>query len=184
MSTVNAKIQIEAAIDEVWETIMDPGRLGDWVTIHKSVRDVSSSPLQPGATMVQSMGVRGVTFHVHWTLVAVDAPNSAEWEGLGPAHSRARIGYALSSGAGGCTIFEYTNEFHPPGGRLGRRRRPRDCRRGFGARGAQVTRKTQGAARVRTKEFLTDTVTPCMVCPDSVKPHGGGDSWQTSLIAR
>lgn len=119
MSTVNAKIQIEAAIDQVWDTVMDPGRLGDWVTIHKSVRDVSSSPLQPGATMVQSIGVRGVTFHVHWTLVAVDAPNSAEWEGLGPAHSRARIGYALSTGAAGCTIFEYTNEFHPPGGRLG-----------------------------------------------------------------
>ena len=118
MSTVNAKIEIEAPIEQVWETVMNPGRLGDWVTIHKSVRDVSASPLRRGATMDQSIAVRGVTFRVHWTLVAVDAPNSAQWDGLGPAHSRARIGYALS-GADARTIFEYTNEFHPPGGRLG-----------------------------------------------------------------
>lgn len=121
MSTVNAKIEIDASIDEVWETVMDPHRLGDWVTIHKSVRDVSQSPMRRGATMDQSIHVRGVTFRVHWTLIAVDAPNSAEWEGLGPAHSRARIHYALSSSDDDSTVFEYTNEFHPPGGRLGER---------------------------------------------------------------
>ena len=121
MSTVNAKIEIEAPIDEVWETVMDPHRLGDWVTIHKSVRDVSQSPMRRGATMDQSIHVRGVTFRVHWTLIAVDAPNSAEWEGLGPAHSRARIHYALARSDDRSTVFEYTNEFHPPGGRLGER---------------------------------------------------------------
>ncbi len=118
MSTVNAKIEIEAPIERVWETIMNPARLGDWVTIHKSVRGVSASPLRKGATMDQSMAVRGVTFRVHWTLVAVDSPNRAQWEGSGPAHSRALIRYALTSKDGG-TVFEYTNEFHPPGGRLG-----------------------------------------------------------------
>jgi uncharacterized protein YndB with AHSA1/START domain len=118
MSTVNAKIEIAAPIETVWDTIMDPSRLGDWVTIHKAVRNVSASPLRRGATMDQSMHVRGVTFRVHWTLVAVDRPNQATWEGLGPAHSRALIRYALMSKDGG-TVFEYTNEFHPPGGRLG-----------------------------------------------------------------
>jgi uncharacterized membrane protein len=119
MNIVNATIEIEAPIEQVWETVMDPYRLGDWVTIHRSVRDVSQSPMRRGATMDQSIHVRGVTFHVHWTLAAVDSPNSAEWEGLGPAHSRARIHYALSSRDDHCTLFEYTNEFHPPGGRLG-----------------------------------------------------------------
>jgi uncharacterized protein YndB with AHSA1/START domain len=119
MSTVNAKIEIHAAIERVWETVMDPTRLGDWVTIHKSVRDVSESPLRKGATMDQSMVVRGVTFRVHWTLVAVNSPNQAQWEGSGPAHSRALIRYALTSTEDGGTVFEYTNEFHPPGGRIG-----------------------------------------------------------------
>ncbi len=118
MATVNASIRIQAPIEQVWETVMDPDRLGDWVTIHRAVRDVSQNPLRRGASMDQSMVVRGVTFRVHWTLVAVDEPHKAEWEGLGPAHSRARICYALSSD-NGATVFEYTNEFHPPGGRLG-----------------------------------------------------------------
>jgi uncharacterized protein YndB with AHSA1/START domain len=122
MSTVNAKIEIDAPIEQVWDTIMDPHRFRDWVTIHRSVRDVSQSPVRRvGATMDQSIHVRGVTFHVHWTLIAVDAPNSAEWSGLGPAHSTARIHYALSSSGDHSTLFEYTNEFHPPGGRLGDR---------------------------------------------------------------
>ena len=119
MATVNATIKIQAPIEQVWRTVMDPGRLRDWVTIHKSVRDVSENPLRRGASMAQAMIVRGVTFHVHWTLVAVAEPYEAEWEGLGPAHSRARIRYALNRADDGTTVFEYTNEFHPPGGRLG-----------------------------------------------------------------
>ena len=119
MSTVNAKIEIDAPIERVWETVMDPSRLGDWVTIHKSVRNASASPLRKGATMDQSMVVRGVTFKVHWTLVDVKSPNQAQWEGSGPAHSRALIRYVLTSTKDGGTAFEYTNEFHPPGGRLG-----------------------------------------------------------------
>jgi uncharacterized membrane protein len=98
---------------------MDPERLGDWVTIHKSVRDVSDSPLRPGATMDQAMHVRGLTFRVHWQLVSVNPPREAQWEGGGPAHSNALIRYELSSDEEGQTKFRYTNEFHPPGGRLG-----------------------------------------------------------------
>jgi uncharacterized membrane protein len=119
MATVNATIEIQAPLEEVWRTVMDPRRLRDWVTIHKSVRDVSENPMQRGASMEQSMAVRGVTFRVHWTLVAVAEPYEAEWEGLGPAHSRARIRYVLNRADDGTTVFEYTNEFHPPGGRLG-----------------------------------------------------------------
>ena len=48
MSEVKAHIDIDAPIETVWETIMDPQRLGDWVTIHKSVKDASSPPLQGG----------------------------------------------------------------------------------------------------------------------------------------
>lgn len=119
MSTVSAKVDIAAPVEKVWETVMDPNRLGEWVTIHKSVGDVSDLPLRPGSTMNQAMVVRGVTFHVHWTLASVDSPRMAEWEGTGPAHSRARIQYLLRDADDGGTDFEYTNEFHPPGGRLG-----------------------------------------------------------------
>jgi uncharacterized membrane protein len=119
MSTVSAKIVIDAPVERVWEIVMDPYRLGDWVTIHKSVSKVSDLPLRAGSTMDQSMHVRGLTFKVHWTLMAVDSPRCAEWEGGGPAHSTAIIRYELSSDDEGRTAFHYTNEFHVPGGRLG-----------------------------------------------------------------
>jgi uncharacterized membrane protein len=119
MSTVSAKIEINAPIERVWETVMDPTRLGEWVTIHKSVSNVSDSPLRAGSTMAQTMHVRGLTFRVHWTLMAIDSPRHAEWEGGGPARSTAVIRYDLVSNGKGRTTFQYTNEFHPPGGRLG-----------------------------------------------------------------
>ncbi len=119
MSTVQAKIEIAAPIERVWETIMDPERLGDWVTIHKSIHNVSDTPLRRGTTMEQALSVRGITFHVHWTVMALRAPHRAEWEGGGPAHSTAIIRYELTSLGEDRTSFQYTNEFHPPGGRLG-----------------------------------------------------------------
>jgi uncharacterized protein YndB with AHSA1/START domain len=119
MSTVQAEIVIDAPIERVWDTIMDPRRLGDWVTIHKSVENFPRPPLHKGATMDQAMSVRGITFHVHWRLASVQAPHDARWEGGGPAHSDALIRYELSSDESGRTSFRYTNEFHPPGGRLG-----------------------------------------------------------------
>jgi carbon monoxide dehydrogenase subunit G len=119
MSTVHAQIDINAPLGVVWETVMDPKRLKDWVTIHRSVDDVSDSPLRKGSTMDQVLSVRGVSFHVHWTLTAVNSPHHAEWEGHGPAHSLARISYELSGDDEGPVQFDYTNTFAPPGGKLG-----------------------------------------------------------------
>jgi carbon monoxide dehydrogenase subunit G len=119
MSTVHATIQIDAPKERVWETIMDPDRLKDWVTIHRAVRDVSDHPLKQGSTMQQVLHMRGVSFHVNWRVVKLSAPNRAEWEGHGPAHSGAKISYALSGDGDGPTKFEYMNEFNVPGGRLG-----------------------------------------------------------------
>ena len=119
MSEVKAHIDIDAPIETVWDTIMDPQRLGDWVTIHKSVKNASPPPLKAGATMEQSMSVRGVTFKVHWNLASAKAPNLADWQGIGPARSEARIRYELAETDSG-TRFTYHNEFYPPGGKLGK----------------------------------------------------------------
>lgn len=119
MSVVHEKISIDAPIQRVWDTVMDPGRLGEWVTIHRGIRNAPDGPLQPGATLEQQMQVRGFRFQVHWTLVSVQEPTMAEWKGRGPAHSGARIRYVLTDNGDGATEFEYTNEFSPPGGRLG-----------------------------------------------------------------
>lgn len=119
MSTVQTKVNIDAPPQEVWDLIMDPERFGEWVTIHRSVANLSDEPMRKGSTMDQVMHMRGFTFRVRWTLIDADEPRRAEWEGRGPAHSRARIVYKLSGDDGGPTTFEYTNELTPPGGSVG-----------------------------------------------------------------
>ncbi len=118
MSEVHASIEIAASPERVWEIVMNPDRLGDWVTIHKSVKQFST-PLRSGSTMEQVLQMRGVSFHVKWTLAEVEAARIAEWEGCGPARSRARIRYELSPRGDDHTLFAYTNEFTAPGGMLG-----------------------------------------------------------------
>lgn len=120
MSSVSRKVEINAPIQRVWDTIMDPNCFSEWVTIHKSVSNISNSPLHEGSTMDQELSIRGLTFAVHWTLKSIDSPNQAQWEGGGPARSTAIIRYELQSNGEDKTIFEYTNEFRTPGGRLGK----------------------------------------------------------------
>ena len=119
MSTVHVQIDIDAPPQTVWDTVMDPNRLGEWVTIHRSVTVKSPDPREQGARMDQVLQIHGVPFKVHWTLESMLAPRRAEWHGRGPALSRALISYKLTGGPEGPTRFDYVNEFHPPGGPVG-----------------------------------------------------------------
>ncbi len=119
MSTVHVEIEIAAPPCVVFDTVMDPTRLADWVTIHRSVRVISEDAVSEGARMDQVLHIRGVNFKVHWTLAAVTRPREAEWLGRGPAMSHALIRYRLLGAADGPTTFAYTNEFNAPGGKLG-----------------------------------------------------------------
>lgn len=118
MTRVHCTIEIDAPPERVWEVVMDPHRLADWVTIHRRVSDVPSR-MGRGATFEQTLNLRGAHLHVSWTVVDADPPRRAVWEGQGPAHSRASIVYELRTHGEAGTLFDYTNEFKPPGGPLG-----------------------------------------------------------------
>ena len=98
--------------------VMDPMRLGDWVTVHRKLIHADEGPPRVGFGMDQQIHLRGVTIEVHWRLVACTPAALAEWEGRGPARSRARTAYRLRACDGG-TAFDYRNEFHPPLGPIG-----------------------------------------------------------------
>jgi uncharacterized protein YndB with AHSA1/START domain len=118
MSLVTASIRLAAAPEEVWKMVMDPARLGDWVTIHRALLHADEGPPRVGYKMDQQLRMRGVSLEVHWTLVECSAGERAVWEGRGPARSRAHTEYILRPQGGG-TLFDYRNEFHPPLGPLG-----------------------------------------------------------------
>jgi uncharacterized protein YndB with AHSA1/START domain len=119
MSTVTASIDIAASPGEVWDIVMDPQRLGDWVTIHRKLGDSDEGAPHVGFRMDQQIHLRGVNVDVHWTLVECVPGERAIWEGRGPARSRARTEYMLRSASGDSTHFDYRNEFHAPLGPLG-----------------------------------------------------------------
>jgi uncharacterized protein YndB with AHSA1/START domain len=119
MSTVNTSIEIAATPAEVWDIVMDPTRLGDWVTIHRKLRDADVGIPRVGYRMDQQIHLRGVSVDVHWTLVECVPRERAVWEGRGPARSRAHTEYVLSPTSNGFTRFDYRNEFRAPLGPLG-----------------------------------------------------------------
>jgi len=119
VTLVTASIEIDAPREDVYDLVLDPGRLDEWVTIHRRVNARDAGPPREGYEMDQTLCLRGANFKVHWTLTEADRPDRATWEGRGPAHSYARTSYALKSVDGGKTRFEYENEFKAPGGFLG-----------------------------------------------------------------
>jgi uncharacterized protein YndB with AHSA1/START domain len=118
MTLVRASIDIDAAPDRVYDAMLDPERLPDWVTIHRRLNRDGGAPHE-GYEMEQTLCLRGANFKVRWTLTHADRPDTATWEGRGPAHSYARTSYRLRARDGGGTRFLYENEFKAPGGFLG-----------------------------------------------------------------
>jgi carbon monoxide dehydrogenase subunit G len=118
MSKVTVEIDIAAPREEVFDTMLDPGRLGDWVTIHRKVNSRDEGAPRTGFCMVQTLALRGAPFKVKWTLTQFERPFEATWEGKGPGGSYARTAYRLSENGKG-THFEYLNEYKAPGGMLG-----------------------------------------------------------------
>lgn len=119
MSEVLTAIMIDAPPETIWEVVMDPNRLGDWVTIHRRLTSASDGGApRTGDEMDQTLCLRGVHFHVHWELAACEAPRHAIWKGKGPARSHAETEYRLTAVDGG-TRFAYRSEFQAPLGPLG-----------------------------------------------------------------
>jgi uncharacterized membrane protein len=119
MTLVTASIEIDAPREAVYDLVLDPTRLDEWVTIHRRVNSRDAGKPSEGFEMDQTLCLRGANFKVHWTLTEADRPDRVTWEGRGPAHSYARTSYGLREVDGGKTRFEYENEFKAPGGIFG-----------------------------------------------------------------
>jgi uncharacterized protein YndB with AHSA1/START domain len=117
---VERSIEIEAPPERVYDLVMDPRRLADWVTIHVGLKAAPNGELRKGSELVQCLKLAGRRFDVHWEIVHADKPKRVVWEGKGPVHSHAKVVYDFDPDGNGKTCFSYTNEYSMPGGPLGR----------------------------------------------------------------
>jgi uncharacterized membrane protein len=111
--------RVAAPPKRLYDVIMDPARLRDWVTIHHRLEGSPPSPLTKGSELTQSLKLAGKKFKVHWTVVENEPCERVLWVGKGPVASRARVEYRFTPN-GDSTDFFYLNEYDIPGGALGR----------------------------------------------------------------
>jgi carbon monoxide dehydrogenase subunit G len=116
---VERTTRLAAPPKRVYDLIMDPARLEDWVTIHQHLEGAPPSPLTKGSKLTQCLRLAGKRFKVHWTVVENEPCERVIWEGRGPVASRARVEYRFEPNGEG-TDFFYLNEYDLPGGVLGR----------------------------------------------------------------
>ena len=116
---VRQSIEIAAPIERVWALVMDPARLGEWVTIHEQAFDLPDGELERGSTFGQRMKLKGVPLKVRWEVTECRRPRRARWRGTAVAGAKARIAYDLESSGSG-TRFDYENEFELPAGQVGK----------------------------------------------------------------
>jgi len=117
---VERSIEINAPPEQVYDLVMDPSRLEDWVTIHDGLREAPSGGLRKGSELTQCLKLAGRRFDVHWEVVEAEKPRRVVWEGRGPVRTRAKVVYDFDSDGNGKTCFSYMNEYSMPGGPLGR----------------------------------------------------------------
>jgi carbon monoxide dehydrogenase subunit G len=112
-------VEIAAPPERVYEIVMDPDRLEDWVTIHHHLEDAPGGQLKQGSKLTQCLRLAGKKFNVRWTVVENDPCVRVVWEGRGPVASHARVVYGFKRNGDG-TTFSYSNEYDLPGGAFGR----------------------------------------------------------------
>ena len=116
---VERTTEIAAPPDRVYDLVMDPRRLEEWVTIHHYLEDAPEGQLKEGSKLTQVLKLAGRRFHVRWTVVENDPCRRVVWEGDGPVASHARVVYQFEPNSNG-TRFTYLNEYRLPGGPFGR----------------------------------------------------------------
>ena len=110
---------IAAPPAELFDVVTDPRRLEEWVTIHNDLVEAPTGALEKGSKLTQQLKLAGRCFTVNWTVAESQRPRKVVWQGRGPMHSKASVTYELEPNGDG-TKFSYTNDYHLPGGPLGR----------------------------------------------------------------
>ncbi len=118
MSLVTLSTHIAATPEEVWKTVMDPYRLGEWVTIHRALRWADGG--SPAGGIRDGAAGPPARREPRRSLAsgAVQAMQAGRVGGS-RAGSLTRSHRIRAARRGDGTHFDYRNEFRPPLGPVG-----------------------------------------------------------------
>ena len=120
MSKLEREIQIDASPEDVYDKLTDPNCLGEWVSVHDGIEAAPPGNVEQGDTLIQRMKVAGRRFRITWHVDEAQRPSRVVWTGKGPMGSRSRATYLISTNGGDGSTFNYVNEYHLPGGPVGK----------------------------------------------------------------
>ena len=110
MGTVSKSVEIPAPRQEVWDTVTDPSRFGDWQTIHVGFVGDPPEQLSEGESFKQKVTIMGMPGEITWTVAALDDPSRLSMDGAGPMGTKATATFTLEDG-GDNTTFTYESGF-------------------------------------------------------------------------
>ena len=95
MGTVSKSVEIPAPRQEVWDTVTDPGRFGDWQTIHVGFAGDPPEQLSEGAEFKQKVTIMGMPGEIAWTGDGLRESEQLPMNGAGPMGTKATATFSL-----------------------------------------------------------------------------------------
>lgn len=110
MPEIIRSVQFDAPPEQVWQTITDFNRYGDWMAIHASFPDGPPASTQPGTEYKEKVKIMGMPGDVRWTVTECEENKRLAMEGKGPMGTSMKARYELVPDDGG-TRLDAASEF-------------------------------------------------------------------------
>jgi len=111
MGKVNATVDVPVPQDRVWDVIADPGRYGEWLTIHTKWKDGAPERFVQGAQVAEVVTMLGMANTITWTVEELEAPSRLRISGVGMAGVRSTFTLAVEPRGEGASRVGIDAEF-------------------------------------------------------------------------
>lgn len=104
MPSVNKTVQINASPEQVWATLTDFSKYGEWNVTHVAFPDGAPASLDAGATFKEKVKIMGMPGEVAWSVDEAAAPTTLKLSGTGPMGTHLEYAYTLSPSDSGTEL--------------------------------------------------------------------------------
>lgn len=116
---VHASVRMDVAAETVAAYLTDPGRFGEWLTLHGGFRGEAPAGALPGMAFAERVSFMGIPADVDWTVIAV-SDRVLELHGVGPMGMTLGFRLGVRADAEGATArFDAGISGEPVAGPLG-----------------------------------------------------------------